>query len=70
MLGSEIKLLIVDFDGTLVDTFRANFMAYQEAFNQVGLALKEVDYRIVLVLGLKVYGNCWHNRSGCNSKNK
>ncbi len=26
---SEIKLLIVDFDGTLVDTFRANFMAYQ-----------------------------------------
>ena len=31
MLGSEIKLLIVDFDGTLVDTFRANFMAYQEA---------------------------------------
>ena len=45
MLGSEIKLLIVDFDGTLVDTFRANFMAYQEAFNQVGLALKEVDYR-------------------------
>ena len=27
MLGSEIKLLIVDFDGTLVDTFRANFMA-------------------------------------------
>ena len=30
MLGSEIKLLIVDFDGTLVDTFRANFMAYQE----------------------------------------
>ena len=45
MLGSEIKLLIVDFDGNLVDTFRANFMSYQEAFNQVGLALKEVDYR-------------------------
>ncbi len=45
MLGSEIKLLIVDFDGTLVDTFQANFMAYQEAFNQVGLVLKEIDYR-------------------------
>ncbi|MCS2582597.1 HAD family hydrolase [Bacteroides sp. BFG-551] len=45
MLGSEIKLLITDFDGTLVDTFQANFMAYKKAFNQVGLALSEIEYR-------------------------
>ena len=64
MLGSEIKLLIVDFDGTLVDTFRANFMAYQEAFNQVGLALKEVDYRhcfdpVVTQKISEFKGNCY-----------
>ena len=27
-----IKAIITDFDGTLVDTFEANFRAYQEAF--------------------------------------
>ena len=30
MLGTEIELLISDFDGTLVDTFSANYMAYQK----------------------------------------
>ena len=37
--GCEIKLLITDFDGTLVDTFRANYMAYRKAFEEVGLVL-------------------------------
>ena len=27
-----LKAIISDFDGTLVDTFKANLMAYQEAF--------------------------------------
>lgn len=45
MLGHEIKLLITDFDGTLVDTFRANYMAYCKAFKEVGLTLREADYR-------------------------
>lgn len=45
MKGAEVKLLITDFDGTLVDTFQANFMAYQKAFRDVGLMLYENDYR-------------------------
>ena len=40
----EIKLLITDFDGTLVDTFLANYHAYCEAFGQVGLELTEEQY--------------------------
>lgn len=42
--GHEIKLLITDFDGTLVDTFKANYMAYCKAFEEVGLILSEVEY--------------------------
>ena len=45
MSGHEIKLLITDFDGTLVDTFRVNYMAYRKAFQEVGLILPEADYR-------------------------
>lgn len=45
MIGTEIKLLISDFDGTLVNTFEANFMAYKKAFADNGLSLSEDDYR-------------------------
>ncbi len=41
----EIKLIITDFDGTLVNTFQANYHAYREAFAKVGLALSEEQYR-------------------------
>ena len=41
----EIKLIITDFDGTLVNTFQANYHAYCEAFAQVGLTLTEEQYR-------------------------
>lgn len=41
----EIKLIITDFDGTLVDTFQANYHAYREAFDQAGLTLTEEQYR-------------------------
>ena len=40
-----IKAIITDFDGTLVDTFEANYGAYQEAFAQAGLELSRVRYR-------------------------
>ncbi len=40
-----IKAIITDFDGTLVDTFEANFRAYQEAFAEVGLTLTSERYR-------------------------
>ena len=41
----QIKLIITDFDGTLVNTFKANYHAYCDAFRQVGLALSEEQYR-------------------------
>lgn len=42
---SQVKLLITDFDGTLVDTFEANFLAYQKAFSDCGLQLSEKQYK-------------------------
>lgn len=43
-MPAKIKLLISDFDGTLVDTFEANLRAYQEAFRQCGLTLSAEKY--------------------------
>lgn len=40
-----VKLLITDFDGTLVDTFAANCAAYQRAFAEVGCSISEEQYR-------------------------
>lgn len=40
-----IKAIITDFDGTLVDTFEANFRAYKKAFRAVGLDLTAERYR-------------------------
>ena len=40
-----IKAIITDFDGTLVDTFDANLLAYQAAFHQVGKELTAERYR-------------------------
>lgn len=42
---ANIKAIITDFDGTLVDTFEANFLAYHEAFKSVGKELTEIEYR-------------------------
>lgn len=39
-----IKVIITDFDGTLVDTFEANLLAYQQAFADVGVTLTEARY--------------------------
>lgn len=41
----ELKLIITDFDGTLVDTFEANYRAYQEAFALNKLVLNRDDYQ-------------------------
>lgn len=35
----QIKAIITDFDGTLVDTIVANYFAYSNAFNECGLTL-------------------------------
>ncbi len=39
-----LKLLISDFDGTLVDTFEANYRAYREAFGECGTELSRERY--------------------------
>lgn len=40
-----IRAIITDFDGTLVDTFEANLLAYQHAFDEVGLSLSREAYK-------------------------
>lgn len=46
IFNKEIKLLICDFDGTLVDTFQANYHAYKKAFQMNGIKdLTEDFYR-------------------------
>lgn len=41
----RIRFIITDFDGTLVDTFEANYRAYCEAFEMSGLTLTREQYR-------------------------
>lgn len=46
LFSKEIELLICDFDGTLVDTFEANYHAYKKAFQMNGIKeLTEDFYR-------------------------
>ncbi|MDE6272757.1 MAG: HAD family phosphatase [Muribaculaceae bacterium] len=40
-----INLLISDFDGTLADTFQANYLAYRDALAPYGITLSEADYQ-------------------------
>ena len=40
-----IRAIITDFDGTLVDTFDANFHAYEESFRLNGLMITHSQYR-------------------------
>lgn len=47
-----IRALISDLDGTLVETERANFVAYRAALAEVGRSLDEVSYRAAF--GLRV----------------
>lgn len=42
---NEIKLIICDFDGTLADTFEANYLAYERAFECQGLNLDPNSYK-------------------------
>lgn len=41
----RIDAIITDFDGTLVNTFKANYYAYKEAFIQYGYELTEEQYK-------------------------
>lgn len=41
---AKLKLILLDFDGTLVDTRRANAAAYIETLAEVGIRLSEKEY--------------------------
>lgn len=41
---SEVKLILLDFDGTLVDTRRANALAYIATLEEVGISISEQEY--------------------------
>ncbi|MFI3319696.1 MAG: HAD family phosphatase [Rikenellaceae bacterium] len=40
----QTRLLLIDFDGTLVDTRQANYRAYRDALNEVKIHLDEEVY--------------------------
>lgn len=41
---SQLKLIMLDFDGTLVDTRRANALAYIQTLSEIGIELSEDEY--------------------------
>lgn len=41
---SQLKLIMLDFDGTLVDTRQANALAYIQTLSEVGIELSEDEY--------------------------
>lgn len=43
-MNREIKLIISDFDGTLVDTQEANFLAYRDVLKATGYELTFAEY--------------------------
>ena len=46
----RIKAIITDFDGTLVDTFMANFLAYHEVFKNYGYLLTKVKKKCIVYI--------------------
>ncbi|MEG0789472.1 MAG: HAD family phosphatase [Alistipes sp.] len=45
-MDSRIKLLLLDFDGTLADTRCANYLAYVDTLSEVGYTLTEEEYTV------------------------
>lgn len=41
----RIQAIITDFDGTLVDTFEANYQAYHKAFASCGFSISREEYQ-------------------------
>lgn len=47
-----VRLILTDLDGTLVDTRKANYLAYKEVFRQLGFELSKDQY--FAAFGLKI----------------
>jgi beta-phosphoglucomutase len=52
-----MKLILTDFDGTLVDTFKANYFAYKEVLLIYEIDLKEELYKACFGLNLNDFLN-------------
>lgn len=52
-----IRAIITDFDGTLVDTFEANYAAYRMAFKQSGLEISREQYQTCFGLRFDAFMN-------------
>ena len=63
----RIKAIITDFDGTLVDTFMANYLAYKESFKQYGYTLTVDQYKVCY--GLRYDGLCDKLNISVNDRN-
>lgn len=44
-MDNNIKLILLDFDGTLADTYMANYMAYAEILKNIDYNLTEEEYK-------------------------
>lgn len=49
-MKNVIRCFIFDLDGTLVDTYKANFLAYQEAFKNLGINFTNCQYKKIFGL--------------------
>ena len=45
---AEIKLILLDFDGTLVDTREANALAYIATLREAGIEIAKEEYPNIL----------------------
>ena len=43
-METRIRLILLDFDGTLADTRRANALAYTATLREAGIPLSEEEY--------------------------
>lgn len=49
------KLIIFDLDGTLIDTFEANYISYKDAFGKYGYKIDRIDFKKVFGQNIKEF---------------
>ncbi|MCT7593192.1 HAD family hydrolase [Aliarcobacter butzleri] len=49
------KLIIFDLDGTLIDTFEANYISYKDAFEKYGYKIDKIEFKKVFGQNIKEF---------------
>lgn len=49
------KLIIFDLDGTLIDTFEANYISYKDAFGKYGYEIDRIEFKKVFGQNIKEF---------------